>query len=566
MKTQGMSDFRLRPSVRMASQWGWWASLGIGRAMRRLVQSLLRHITMLTKVLRHGLVPAFVLAGLVAHASTARAELVALELQKIPTIDPQVFSWGVPIVVRDDHMVVGAYLTKVNGLDGVGSVYHYVRQGGTWVLVGEVTAPTPQESHHFGLSAAAEGATVIVGEPVLYGTADQGRVYVHEVQGDDLVLQQTITASVPVLGSRFGMSLALSGDWLAVSAPELDGGYVYLFERGNDGWEERQVLTAPSTTEVIGRSLALDGQRLLVSTATQQGHFVYAFEESNGTWSYVQTIQPSPPSLGDFFGRTALQGDTLIVGAPFDTGDTGAVYHFEHDGTAWQQVANITPTTGLGGGHIGSQTRLSGDIAVATAHQASIQASLSGAVYLYQRQAGVWGQPKLLTSSMPTTDQQFGFYVDLDGNTLMVNAPGAIYVYALVDDSLGTPCVDDADCPPTAMCIDHLCGEPSGAGGGGSTPSGTSTGGAAPSGSAASSGGAASAGGGGTAVTNDPEASDTNGGCGCRVDAAGETQSRDWAFFGVLLTALGLRRRAAPSRRSHVLRPVRARERSRWSS
>ena len=97
----------------------------------------------------------------------------------------------------------------------------------------------------------------------------------------------------------------------------------------------------------FGTSVALDGSRLVVGAPLDNGRSgtdtgaVYIFKRTGTTWALVQEITDnntdfSHLSSSDEFGTSvALDGSRLVVGAPFDDGqsgtDTGAVYVFSQN-------------------------------------------------------------------------------------------------------------------------------------------------------------------------------------------------------------------------------------------
>ena len=106
-------------------------------------------------------------------------------------------------------------------------------------------------------------------------------------------------------------------------------------------------------------------------------------------------LKASNTEAGDWFGAgIALFGDTLVVNAR--TEDSAA--------------------TGIDG------------------TQTDNSATDSGAIYVFTRASGVWTQQAYLKASDTNADARFGYWVDLEGDTLVVGAPlsdstGTVYVF-----------------------------------------------------------------------------------------------------------------------------------------
>jgi len=298
-----------------------------------------------------------------------------------------------------------------------------------------VKASNPQQDDWFGYSLALDGDTLAVGalQEDSNGTgvntgnqadnsaADSGAVYVFVRSGDTWTQQAYIKASNAGAGDRFGYSVALSGDTLAVGA---------IFEDSD-------------ATGVNGDQLDDDG----VNSGA-----VYVFVRDGATWTQQAYIKASNTDSGDWFGSSvALSGDTLAVGATQEdsgaTGvdqnqtietapDSGAVYVFVREGDVWTQQAYVKASNTDSFDAFGTSVALDGDTLAVGAHreasnakginpggEADNSATNSGAVYVFSRSGGSWSQQAFVKASNSEAEDQFGVSVALSGNTLVVGAP-----------------------------------------------------------------------------------------------------------------------------------------------
>ena len=298
-----------------------------------------------------------------------------------------------------------------------------------------VKASNPQQDDWFGYSLALDGDTLAVGalQEDSNGTgvntgnqadnsaADSGAVYVFVRSGDTWTQQAYIKASNAGAGDRFGYSVALSGDTLAVGA---------IFEDSD-------------ATGVNGDQLDDDG----VNSGA-----VYVFVRDGATWTQQAYIKASNTDSGDWFGSSvALSGDTLAVGATQEdsgaTGvdqnqtietapDSGAVYVFVREGDVWTQQAYVKASNTDSFDAFGTSVALDGDTLAVSAHreasnakginpggEADNSATNSGAVYVFSRSGGSWSQQAFVKASNSEAEDQFGVSVALSGNTLVVGAP-----------------------------------------------------------------------------------------------------------------------------------------------
>ncbi|HEU4729734.1 MAG TPA: integrin, partial [Kofleriaceae bacterium] len=293
----------------------------------------------------------------------------------------------------------------------------------------------------FGCSVALSGDTLVVGaygessgatgvNPAS-GQADNsasyaGAVYVFVRSGTTWTQQAYIKASNTGASDDFGISVALSGDTLAVGAEYEDSG-------------------ATGVNPAIGQA----------DNSTSQAGAVYVFVRNGTTWTQQAYLKASNTGNLDHFGNSvALSGDTLAVGAIWEAsgatgvnaasgqadnsaGGAGAVYVFVRTGTTWTQQAYIKASNTEAGDYFGNSVTLSGDtLAVGAAGEdsgatganpASGEADNSvfqaGAVYVFVRTGTTWTQQAYLKAS---NSRERGYFdsVALSGDTLAVGAAG----------------------------------------------------------------------------------------------------------------------------------------------
>ncbi|MBI5431838.1 MAG: FG-GAP repeat protein [Planctomycetes bacterium] len=159
-------------------------------------------------------------------------------------------------------------------------------------------------------------------------------------------------------------------------------------------------------------------------------------------------IAPTPNDLltNDEFGRAcALDGSTLVLGAhahdPAGAGSLeGAVYVFDRSLGVWSQSAKLVSSTGDANGHFGWSVALESDrLAIGASQEDQGTNFTCGALYVFERSAGVWTeQARLLASDRATLDK-LGGSIDLSDDTLVAGAAnessagtfnnGAAYVF-----------------------------------------------------------------------------------------------------------------------------------------
>ena len=325
---------------------------------------------------------------------------------------------------------------------------------------------------HTGNSIAlsGDGSMMAIGAPFESGGAAgvngnqndnamyaSGAVYVFVRQGDSWAQQAYVKASSPGQSDHFGSSVALSRDgttmavaahWESSAATGINGnqqdnsipqaGAVYIFTRTGASWTQQAYIKASNTGKAgqgdvpgdgdqFGFSIALsgDGQTLAVGAITedsaaqqingnqnddaaQTAGAVYVFSRTGSTWAQQAYLKGSYSEAGDLFGFSAalsFDGNTLAAAA-FDEDGAGRTINAPHDNRAIN----------------------------------------SGALYVFTRQNGGWGQQAYIKGSRGETSDGFGFAAAIsdDGNTIAVGSG---------DEACLTPGIDPPGCADDAPAM-----------------------------------------------------------------------------------------------------------------
>ncbi len=385
------------------------------------------------------------------------------------------FGWSVALSADGDTALVGA-----PGEDsGVGAAWIFTRSGSGWIEQGtkltipegaingatcsdaqedaeeeeEGEQPSEEEHHpcHFGRSVAlsADGNTAVIGAPRENGNT--GAVWIFTRSGPGWSAGSELSSPEPTSKRRFGTSVAVSADGgtLAVGAPRLNGGRVWAFGRSASSWSP---LGGPLTGAgeqgegLFGLSIALsaDGETILVGApadSEQQGA-VWAFSRSGAGWEeHGPKLTGGTPTPGARFGTSvALSGDatTALIGARGAENGSGAAWPFSNTGTGWAEQGPALKGEDEVGEGFGGSVALSfdGSVAVVGAAQAETH---RGRTWLFERSAASsWGtaQEKLGNGLSGHGQIQFGSGVALsaDSETVLVGAhsdgrAGAAWVF-----------------------------------------------------------------------------------------------------------------------------------------
>ncbi len=131
------------------------------------------------------------------------------------------------------------------------------------------------------------------------------------------------------------------------------------------------------------------------------------------------------PNLQDRFGWTvAVSGDTAVVGTPFDNSGQGAALVFTRSGMTWSLQQRLVASDPMNNDQFGWAVAIDGDTIAVGARLVDVTVGMTtilnqGAVYVFTRSGGVWTQQQKLLETVGGTNQFFGQAVDVDGDSLI---------------------------------------------------------------------------------------------------------------------------------------------------
>lgn len=306
--------------------------------------------------------------------------------------------------------LAGQYLFVSNGpsTTAAGKVFVYTRDLTGWAYSTTLTNGIAGDG--FGSSMAYYNGQLFVTSTGTAGTITALTSFTVDAQGNwSTGTDEPIPAELSTAGIT-GTCLSADLNTLYIGDPNTDNhrGAVYVIQKINDTWTLTQTLNdgqATTSDRRFGTSIAVSGNRLLIGASS--GHDLdgtidpvielagaaYVFErvDANAPWSKTAKLQlNSPQSLSTFGTSVALNGDTVVIGAPGTPGTGHALYRmgkayvFDYDGNDWNLSHTLIPSDGASGDTFGKSVALQGDYAMVgcPAHDAGTTANVGG-VYMY---------------------------------------------------------------------------------------------------------------------------------------------------------------------------------------
>jgi hypothetical protein len=237
----------------------------------------------------------------------------------------------------------------------------------------------------------------------------------------------------------FGDSVAISGTTAVVGAQDHahDAGRAYLFSRIQSGWAQTAEVEGAETVagDEFGWSVAIEGDTVVVgapSRAKNAGR-AYVFGQTSAGWAQVAVLRGTGTVVNDDFGASvAVSGTTAVVGANGHDDYAGAAYVFTDTAGNWHETADLAGSRIVAGDEFGWSVAISGLTAVVGAQG---HADDGGLAYVFEKTGRYWTQTAVLKGSDTVAGDFFGNSVAISGTTAVVGAwgrsrdAGRVYVF-----------------------------------------------------------------------------------------------------------------------------------------
>ena len=297
-----------------------------------------------------------------------------------------------------------------------------------------------------GQSIAVSGDRVVAGAPEAdpSGLDSAGAAYVIARRpGGSWELEATLVARDATAGDQAGFAVAIDGDTIAIGAPyadapQTDSGAVFVFARSGSGFSPVQTLSGEDGFDYFGSAVALEGDLLVVGAPyddpPMEAGAAYVFERAAPErFVPIGRLDPPEPEAQAFFGTSVdVSGARIVVGEPSATvagsETAGAAHVFERMGESFVYLGELTAATPQAGAAVGTAVAIDGPVAIAGAPRDDVHRSDSGAAYAF----GSDGSAATETAALVGADAGGQMTLGLDLSLPYV-AAGAPY-----DDPSGT--------------------------------------------------------------------------------------------------------------------------------
>lgn len=363
---------------------------------------------------------------------------------------------GTQVAIHGDTAAVAAPGAQPVPMVGSGSVNVYRLVGAKWQREAVLLPSDAAEQMRFGSGLALGSDVLVAAAPRLGGTAvytfqraggNWQQVDRFEGVGDISLSGDTLAVGGTIYG-RAGTGWAVQAQLLAhegesIASSVVDGefalawssrwinnfeihNYAYLFHRTGNDWvrEARIELGNSGAFDFPVASFALSDGTALISW---QGVVTAYVRAPDTTWAVDGVFDPLTSAPG-FGARVALDGDRALASSPGDTvygwAAAGTVYVFERQDGTWSRMAHVAHAGVYYYNYqFGSAVALDGDAMLVGAPGADTEAGATGDATVFVEDAGAWSDVAILDAGDDHRQAQFGRAVAVSGSTVLVGAP-----------------------------------------------------------------------------------------------------------------------------------------------
>jgi len=318
-----------------------------------------------------------------------------------------------------------------------------------WGSTFTLTLWNNQRGKHLGASLAARGTELFAGAPDDYGPSGQ-------VNAGSVRLIRSLSgrwkeypdidlfSPAPAANERFGASVSISGQNLAVGAPGANStkGKIYLYasvEGMSPNFKGSFVLLDGATGDGFGHAVSASADFVLASAPFKDigSQFnigvvkVYKYFGATDSWLLYQSINDPEPTQNAVFGRAlSVSYPYAAIAAPSKAhsgmANAGKVYLYQYNGASWSVIDTLVAPDAEAQDEFGYAVDLRADTLVVGAPQFGNQApDATGKVYTYLRNGNQWDLQEIILNPDGVKSQQFGASLSTAEGFLVVGASRA---------------------------------------------------------------------------------------------------------------------------------------------
>jgi len=179
-----------------------------------------------------------------------------------------------------------------------------------------------------------------------------------------------------------------------------------------------------------------------VNIDTSASSFTLSFGPDWTNTTETKVVSSDVATSDNFGYDVSISGDYAIVGAMYEDPNgidaAGAAYIFTRSGGTWTQQAKLTASDASAGDNFGWSVDIDGDTVIVGAYAETNDIQFEGSAYIFTRSGTTWTQQAKLIASDRQVNDFAGYDVSISGDTAVFGAvqedtgfndAGAVYVF-----------------------------------------------------------------------------------------------------------------------------------------
>lgn len=273
---------------------------------------------------------------------------------------------------------------------------------------------------NFGADFDISGDYMIVGAPSLDGKETSGTAFLYDIKNETLIKELKMPTGSE--DTNFGKSVEILDNKIYVSSFS-DKSKIYTFDMAGNS---TGVIESPDGVKFLGSDITASGDNLIISASKERADGkngageVYVYDKNTNALKY--TLKSPVVGNGNGFGtKVEAYGNLLAVSEPMRFGDkgdnrSGNVHLFNSD--TGEFIKSLKTSSSLSAGdRFGSALAISDKFIAVAAEGDDTEGKDTGAVYVFDKETGVE-----LAKITKSGSKEFGSSLAIKNNELLIGS------------------------------------------------------------------------------------------------------------------------------------------------
>jgi hypothetical protein len=345
------------------------------------------------------------------------------------------------IIVSDEgDLFVGGYSEKVE-------VYS-IQEDGTWSFKQTLTPSDKSSSYpwnwYYGSTLAMHGKNAIVGAQYKrFDVKEEGGVYFYHKGEDGMWYEEQIISPPADANYNYygGKNLNVYNGKATVSHNNGYPRFVHIYQRQDNGtWIIQDTITDPEFLGIDGQLSHYRDSLFITGVYNYLNQRVKEYQlKPNGEWVNIQTFTDSITNKDTYYGDVlSVDNDWMVLGynyySPINEEDkvlnnAGSVHLFQKVNSKWVLKQILTEENPVAYNNFGDYVSIKDDIlVVGIPGYKNKEGENVGAISIYKRIENIWTRIQTVYGDAATSSSNFGSGIVIQGEQIIVSDSRGIHI------------------------------------------------------------------------------------------------------------------------------------------